>query len=244
MKYRNPPITEALCDFRFVPGQDEQEVLVPGLVHERVKTDFPISKVVKVLEQQTSAEPGNVRTKIVSSDRVQFRQADNLALIQVGKGLLSVHRLKPYPGWSLFFPKIRHGLEVYTAVASPKQLESKSLRYINRFELKKDDRIEDFLEFRPSLGPAIQERLSSFRMAVDLPEDGENPGALRIETGTTEEIPGRVGILLDIRCTANIKSPVILADILEWLKLAHAKVAMAFESCVTDRMRERLNAAE
>jgi len=34
-KYRNPPIEEALCEFRFVPSQD-WDPTVPGRFHKKI----------------------------------------------------------------------------------------------------------------------------------------------------------------------------------------------------------------
>lgn len=35
-KYKNPPIVEALCEFRFVPS-DEWNLTVPGLIFQELK---------------------------------------------------------------------------------------------------------------------------------------------------------------------------------------------------------------
>jgi uncharacterized protein (TIGR04255 family) len=39
-KYRNPPIEEALCEFRFAPSQD-WDPTVPGRFHEKIREIYP-----------------------------------------------------------------------------------------------------------------------------------------------------------------------------------------------------------
>ena len=57
-KYKNPPIEEAIVEFRFVPGQ-EWNLTIPGKLHEhpRIKSQYPGKpRTQKILEAAPRTE--------------------------------------------------------------------------------------------------------------------------------------------------------------------------------------------
>lgn len=146
-RYRNPPVIEALCEFRFEPGQP-WDLAVPGLVYEKIRDDFPKRRQARVLEARITARPSEVGQEILTTDRMQFLRKDEKALIQVGRDLLAVNHLRPYPSWQAFLPLIRQGLSAYREAAHPSGLSRVGLRYINRIEIPGPSiKLEDYFDF-------------------------------------------------------------------------------------------------
>jgi len=88
-KYRNPPIEEALVEFRFVPGQ-EWDLTIPGKLHQHdaIKAQYPGKpRTQKVfLEAELQAGPGHPPNLAVHEGvgRVQLVDERGNHLISLG----------------------------------------------------------------------------------------------------------------------------------------------------------------
>lgn len=139
--YKNPPIVEALCEFRFAPSS-EWNLTIPGRLHDEFKTEFPGQPQQ---EKLTTANivlvpPGDAPPAFSLQQgfgRVRFPTSDGKALLAVGPDVLSVHVLSPYPGWEAFRPRIEFALAAYAKVARPVGVSSVGIRYINRIDVGK-----------------------------------------------------------------------------------------------------------
>ena len=78
-RYKNPPIEEALVEFRFAPGQ-EWDLTIPGKLHEKVKDSYPgkprQQKLLQAAVQAVQGQPpgftlqeGIMRVQLVDADR-------------------------------------------------------------------------------------------------------------------------------------------------------------------------------
>jgi uncharacterized protein (TIGR04255 family) len=237
-RYRNPPIIEALCEFRFEPSVP-WDLAIPGLIYEKVRGDFPKRRQAKAIEVNVAAGPGGVEQRLVTTDRIHFLREDEKALIQVDRDLLVVNRLRPYPTWQDFLPLIRQGFDAYLEIAKPKGVQRIGLRYINRIEIpSRRIKLEDYFEFHPFVGPKLPQDLGSFIVGVQIPyEDSRDTLRLQLANATVET-PDMVAVMLDLDYFLVQRGQVSLDAVFEWAETAHDCVEGVFEACITDRLRE------
>ena len=165
-QYRNPPIKESVCEFRF-HSEDSWDMAVPGLIYAQLVDDFPrrIPNIVQTAGIRVTAGLGG-QPQISSQVDEQFKQdisqlqglrfwredtEDGLILVAPNK--LSISHYPPYPSWNGFYPIIRQAFDAYRLIAHPKGLARIGLRYIN--EISFDDsavELEDYFEYYPHLG--------------------------------------------------------------------------------------------
>jgi uncharacterized protein (TIGR04255 family) len=237
-KYRNPPIVEALCEFRFEPGAP-WDMAIPGLVYERIRDNFPKRRQVKSFEVSVAAGPEGIGQQVLTADRMQFLREDEKALIQVGPNLLAVNHLKPYPTWQEFLTLIRQGFDSYLTAANPKGIQRIGLRYINRIELP-GERVElaDYFEFRPFVGERLPQDYGPFIVGIQIPfEDSRDVLRLQLASAAPET-PDAIAVMLDLDYFLVRAGGVSQDEVFEWIEIAHSHVEDVFEACITDRLRQ------
>jgi uncharacterized protein (TIGR04255 family) len=237
-KYRNPPIVEALCEFRFEPGAP-WDMAIPGLVYERIRDNFPKRRQVQSFEVSVAAGPEGIGQQVLTADRMQFLREDEKALIQVGPNLLAVNHLKPYPTWQAFLPLIRQGFESYLTSANPKGIQRIGLRYINRIELP-GERVElaDYFAFRPFVGERLPQDYGPFIVGIQIPfEDSRDVLRLQLASAAPET-PDAIAVMLDLDYFLIRPGGVSQDEVFEWIDIAHSHVEDVFEACITDRLRQ------
>jgi uncharacterized protein (TIGR04255 family) len=232
-KYRNPPISEAVCEIRIVPGTP-WDLAVPGMIYDRLKGRFPKRRQVKTVEATLIG--GAVRMQ--ESERLQFLQEDERALIVVGKDVLSVSRLKPYLGWEAFLPLILEAFEAYKEITTPTGFQRLGLRYINQLNFKEERlKLEDFFDFYPYVGKQLPQDHGTFVTGIQLAyEDGRD--AIRLQFASAEAAPGfRLSLILDLDYFSADSAKIAVVDLEPWLKNAHARLGETFEGCLKESAR-------
>lgn len=241
-QYRNAPLSEAVCEFRFEPGEP-WDMAVPGLLYERLRDQFPKRRQVKGLDITISQEEASIRQQVTPMERLQFMRDDETALVQVAPHLLAVNQLRPYPGWESYQPMVLQALQEYRAVAQPQGFERIGLRYINRIELKATHvQIEDYLDFYPYVSERFPQPFSNFIVGVHLEYEERNMLRLRMRDVPAED--GNVTLVLDLDYFLNQPRTVTMEEVSEWLGSAHARIEEAFEACLKDPLRERFNRSD
>ena len=236
-RYKNPPIVEALCEFQFEPDSP-WDLVMPGLVYEKVRDTFPKRRQARVLDLGILAGPEALEQQVRSTDRMQFLREDEKALVQVGPHFLAVNHLEPYPSWEEFLPLIKRGLKAYRDVADPKGIHRIGLRYINRIEFA-SQRIDlkDYFEFRPFVGPNLPQEFGPFIVGIQVIYEGSNILKITLTTARTET-PDTIAMILDLDYFLAKPGEVVLDNVFEWVDVAHDRIEGAFEACITDRLRQ------
>ena len=107
-QYQNPPVVEALCEFRFAKDCISDPA-IPGLLYSKknISDHFPIrdKRIVQELKIHQEKDQQLIQEVMITS-WAMFLSEDRLALIQVSPSLLSVNVLRPYPTWQSFQPMI------------------------------------------------------------------------------------------------------------------------------------------
>src|SRR5437667_4206932 len=136
--YKNPPITEATCEFQFAPA-DNWNLAYSGLFLERVKGRYsgkPREQRLLQVGGKPSADfpSAGATASFREVTKVQIPTDDGRELVAVGPGVLSIHVRKPYSGWEKFRLQIEEALGVYREIAEPTGIRRIGIRYINLIE--------------------------------------------------------------------------------------------------------------
>lgn len=236
-KYKNPPIIEALCEFRFDPASP-WDLTIPGRLHERIKDAFPTVRQGKAFESSIRAGPEGVRQQLIETERGQFLRADEKALVQVGPHLLVINHLRPYPTWETFLPLIDSTLEAYREVAHPKAFQRIGLRYVNRVDFPSAAvNLEDYFEFYPFVGPELPQTFGPFMVGIQIPYDGGRD-VLKLEmTTVAAEAPAAASFVLSLDYFLARPGEVDFASALQWVRDAHERIECVFEGSIKDALR-------
>lgn len=237
-KYPNPPIIEAVCDFRLTPDS-KWDLTIPGFIYEKVSKDFPKREQRVIQEVEFVQSPQGFQQQIRSTERVLFLTNDGKMFIQVGPNLLAINCLKPYPTWNGFKPSIEKAFKAMLGVLDVKGLQRISLRYINRIEIPGDlVKLEDYFDFYPHLGQKLPQNLENFIVGCVLPFlEGRDLCKVQL-TKAVPEKPGNVGFLLDIDYFLAQTGAVSPNDAVAWVENAHSQVEATFEGSITNRLRK------
>ena len=238
-QYSNPPIIEAVCEFRFTTDT-EWDLTIAGLVYDQVKNDFPNKEERAVREVTISGGPKGMEQQVRTTQRMVFLTTDKKTLIQVGPHLLAVNRLKPYPSWDEFKPQIEKAFAALNhTLEQVRGLERIGLRYINRIEIpSKTVDLDQYFEFRPFLGERLPQNMTGFIIGCMLPFF-ESRDVCKVQlTNAVPEQPDTGAFLLDLDYFVTKPQAVSPDQALEWVETAHAKVESLFEGCISDRLRK------
>ena len=240
-RYRQPPLVEVLCEFRF--GQDEPwDWTIPGLVYGQIRNDFPNRREERGIAVRVTPDTGQIES-LPGLSKMIFASNDNLSLVQVAPHFLAMNRLKPYPGWRVFKPTVLKVLRTYLEIAAPSRLERIGVRYINRMEFTEQEfELEKFFNVYPKL--PVSRPLKGFLTRNELTYE-EDHAILVLTMGTaanplnssgesTDRSPAAVMLDLDFMIDPLFVKLTHAEDALE---LAHQRIGEVFESCITDKAR-------
>ncbi|GAA6620650.1 TIGR04255 family protein [Scytonema sp. NUACC26] len=246
-QYRNPPIEEAVCEFRFAPGL-AWNLTVPGLFYEKIKdfyTGEPQQQHLVAAELQTIPQPQN--SEITVTQRVTkllFPSANATRLVGVGPDVLSIHILRPYEGWDEFRGRISQAFDVYLEVVKPVGVKRTALRYINRIVIpeKQDIDLSQYFTIYPQVPDGISTRVSAFLNRTELIYE-DLPIELALTLSDTSDPTEKPEFLLDLEISQEWTDDSLAPEeALSSLNELKQREGQAFESLITDRTRELFDA--
>jgi len=235
-KYKNPPILEAVCEFRLT--EDTQwDLTVPGLFYERVKHEFPHREQRGIQELEVIHGPQGLQHVIRTTERVLMFAPDRNILVQLGPRLLVINALKPYPTWQGLKPRIEVAWKALQEVVDIKGLERIGLRYINRIEFPHQAvELEEYFDFYPFIGKRLPQEMASFVMVVEFPYVADRDRC-RVQLATTSGVEAKTAVILDIDYFLARPRAVDISSGLNWVEEAHSHAEEIFEGCIKDRLR-------
>ena len=238
-RYRNPPIVEAVCEFRF-PPDSPWDLTIPGLVYERIKGAFPEKRQAPMFGFGIRLGPqGAIEQQVEPSTRMQFLSRDGKALVQVGPNLLAVNHLKPYPGWDAFVPMIQQAYRANVETAPPTAIQRIGLRYINRFELPGPRvELEEYLNFYPYLGHDLPQDFGEFTVRIQTAFNALRDG-LQMTLASADAGNADVNVfVLDIDYFLAKPGTIGTHEAFSWVDEAHDRLEQVFEGCISDKLRQ------
>ena len=238
--YKKPPVIEAVCEFRF-EGSQPWDWTIPGLVYDRIKSEFPKKRQQNVLEVAMQPGEGKISQEVKAGiAKMQFLREDETALVQVGPELLAVNQLRPYPSWPTFKALILTQLDVYRTVAKPKALKRVGLRYINRIDMPVPDfALEDYFRTLPNLPDTVPNVFASFMLRMEVPYEDIN-GRLTFVFGTPPIKAEKPAFMLDLDMFALGEDAPSLDEVSKWIEAAHERVEKAFDGTFTDKTHKEV----
>jgi len=237
-RYKNPPIIEALCEFRLQPDT-QWDLTTPGLIYDRVKDAFESREGGIVQEMQITSGKDGFNQQTRTREVVRMFSKDKNRFMQVGPRLLSVHTLQPYPSWAMFKPLIERAFTALTETTNADAFQRVGLRYINRIEIAQQSvDLDDYFEFRPFLGQNLPQKTISFIVGCLLPySDGRDVCKVEFTTAARGQ-PDQCSFILDLDYSNLSSEAVPIGGSLNWIENAHDKVTSLFEGCITDQSRK------
>lgn len=257
--YKNPPIKEVVCEFRF-QSEDPWDMAVPGLIYAELMDDFPrrlpnvVQTVGFVIRAGQVSQPEispqvdeRFRQEISQLQGLRFwREKSEDGLIMVAPNKLSISRYPPYTSWDEFFPIIQQAFAAYTKIAQPKGVERIGLRYINDvgFDTQTVE-LEDYFEYYPLLGTNLPQDYSVLQMSIIFSFDDERDGLrLQLSTLPISILPSEsesLVIRLDLDYYLVKPDTVTLDQAPHWLQQAHDKLEEVFEGCLKETVRVKFD---
>lgn len=237
-RYENPPLHEAICEFRFEPDSS-WDLAVPGLVSAKLADILPTRRQTTSFETSTQPVSNGLEQQVTQVNWLQLWQEDDKAVVQVSPNLLSVNRLAPYPGWEEFLPLVKRSLNEYKEIAEPSGIQQITVRYINRINFENPIQLEEFFDFYPFVGKRLPQELGSFIVGMQTAyENGRDVLQMQMRS-TVSDDSGALSILLDLVYFSGQPGVVKFENVFEWIKCAHDRIEDAFEGCLKDPLRER-----
>lgn len=234
-KYANPPIIEAVCEFR-LPPDSQWDLTIPGLIYEEIKNEFPNKEQRLVQEIGIIQSPQGVQQQMRTTERMFFLSDDRRSFIQVGPRLLAVNRLKPYPHWERFKPQIERAFQALNGTINVETFQRIGLRYINRIELPGQlIDLEAYFDFRPFLGQALQQNpVGAFMIGCVFPfSDGKNACKVELTNASNSS-----AFTLDLDYFLAQPQTISVNQTLGWVENAHQHIEEIFEGCITQKLRD------
>lgn len=238
MRYAEPSIVEALCEFVFAPG-DPWDFTVFGRFDELLKARLPHRDQIEVLAMNLRNLDSGIEQAVVREPRLRFFDSAKTRLAQVGPNLLSANVLAPYPHWPQFRVFILECMQAYAAAAKPASVDRLTLRYIDqvRPQHQAPFRLGDWIVTGSAYVPgflADSTLSASSRVQKTVIESTET-----VSVVLQKEADGRALIMLDTELVVRNLSlaPELVASRLDQL---HERAIEVFESCITDRTRDFL----
>ncbi len=247
-QYPNPPIREAVCEFRY-QEDGHWDWAAPGLVYSALSNEFPQrladeippTPVAPSVESPNLSSPGlqQLEMRFVPQRPLRFwRESDESGFIAVAPYRLGIHHFRPYPSWERFSEIIGKGARAYRDVLSPTKVQRIGLRYINDINLgRRFVGLEEFFDFYPFVGQNIPQTLSRFHCLVQIDfEDGRDSLTLQIANAPQPE-EGNAQVILDLDYFLARPDTFELTETTKWLETAHANLENVFEGCLKDSAR-------
>ena len=236
-KYINKPIIEAVCEFRLT-SDSNWDLTIPGMIYEKIKDEFPHKEQRLVQDAEIIKVPQGIQQRLTANERILFFTDDRKIFIQVGRHLLAINCLKPYPSWDQFRPKIEKAFNALVNTILVNEFQRIGLRYINLIQIPGQaiDLDKNF-EFRPFLGSRLPQNMANFLIRCVLPFfDGRDSCTIQL-TNAVPEQPESSAFILDLDYFNTPPQAVSVNQALNWVENAHLQVEKSFEGCITEDLR-------
>lgn len=173
---REPPITEALIDFRIASD--------PGITSERLAglraqlPEYPNVEEKRQFQAELRVEAGKLQQPAMSDlgfRGMVFRNADGTRLVQFRRDGFTLNQLRPYMGADVLITEAVRLWEMYRAIVTPVSVTRIAFRYINSLALpyRLGDDFRRFLTAPPDMPEGTPQQVSGFltRMVAHEDED-------------------------------------------------------------------------
>lgn len=242
--YTAPPITEAVVELKLASPMQEREKrdVSEALKHlyELSTTHIHVDLDVNMIANLSAGEGRFDATKI-QKPIFRLSNIDQTELCVIADQAIVVSQLAPYPGWDVFFERIKKTLTAIGDVATPRPRQRLGVRYINRIDLPMkepaiayEDYIRVYVGAPDELGPNVGYAGNIRFFLPDL------NGHLIIQTASTKSpVPRHVAFILDIDIGIDADVPLRNEDLFALLLKIRAHKNRAFDLSITEMAKKR-----
>ena len=244
--YKNPPIEEAIVEFRFVPTEWNRELVDRFCQHEKIRNFYDGQrKVMQVQYTNIRFDPEKHPQVSQQSDfsRQMLLDHGGTRLLTIGHDVLSVNAQRPYEGFEeVFKGRIETALRVYDEVVANCQVIRIGVRYINKIALTGENKNRaDHFKFRP-FEPSIPGfALQSFLERGHLTSEDQTQVLVTHVPVAGESAPT---FLLDIDVFKSFQdTPLSFAEAISETVTLHNQEKQVFEAMIKDDARRLFHGA-
>lgn len=192
------PIVEAVLDIRVVPSVKWDETSLQAELKKRLP-DFPKVETLREARVQIvpPVQPGKPMFEDVGCVGLKLHSNDNLHIVQFNKGAFVFSRLKPYVDWGRFSQEALRLWTIYCELLKPTEVRRIGLRFINRISIKQTTiELSDYYKYPPESLKELNWPLAGYlhHDVMQVPETAYSVNVIK----TVQNVPGEIGLLLDI----------------------------------------------
>lgn len=236
-RYERPPVIEALCEIYF--SESRWDATVPGLFYERIRDRFPKKSQRSDLSIKVALAGVNPSTQTTPGEpRSQFSSEDGSRMVQVGRDLLVVNQLRPYPRFEKWRPVALEMTSYYRELAKPTAISKLGIRYINRIEIPGTSlSMEEYFQLYPKIPPELGGTHGSFMMRVEIPAPYPEHQLFVTFGSAPSETKGSLGFLLDFYDVFAVNQTDGFEEVEKALDQGHENIVRSFENTIADASR-------
>jgi uncharacterized protein (TIGR04255 family) len=246
-QYRHPPIEEALCEFHYASGPEE-EFGWPLKFYERIKDVYsgkPREQQISQAGFQVTQQPGWSHLAVKQFPyKTLFPTQDERELVGIGSDVLSIHVVRPYPGWNHFRQRIEKVRLEFEDVVRPTGIRQIALRYINRVVLPEISfDLSKYFTFYPAITDMPPGKMVSFFIRTQSLYDDKPIRLTCTFTDLGVKTSGQTAFILDFELVQEwVSEPLALHEVMVQVDELRVRERAAFEDLITDQTREVFNA--
>ncbi len=245
-RYKNPPIEQAICEFRFAPEKPWDPTLPGRLAGLQREYDGTVQELRQV-EWGVAAQPDYPSPALTVKEgplRVRFENKAANRAVEVAPSVVSIQAARPYVGWvEDFRPRVHAAFNEFREVARPAAVVRIGIRYINRMVIS--GRLSDsgaYFQYLPHPPKEIpmEGMFSTTNRSQFTYADGAR---LNLTVAGRDLADGRADLVLDLDVSWEPQgAPMDLNDALAKADALRSREREAFEALITDSARETFDA--
>lgn len=244
--YKNPPLKEAVCEFRFELGNVVAEAQILAF-YEKVKDIFPVQKKGRMHQIEMQLKTDGGASEAERSTMQNFHEFNIYLseggenMIQMDGGRISFHRLSPYTSWAEFFPIVQKMHQSYIECFNPVGILRIGLRYVNEIVLPAENfEYKKYFQISLVLPNLIEETQKSILIA-SIFEQEKGRDMIKVQFGDKpvaldKSVQDRA-FLLDFDYSSIAPNSVAFDKIDEWVTVAHENLEKTFEEVLTNETK-------
>ncbi len=239
MRYRKPPLVEAVFEVFAVPTKWSEET--PEIIETAFREVYSGKReVLKPVGLHFQMGPGLALQGLKTEqepDRVRLWTPDGDRMVQFAPNMCALNILPEYLHYEEHRPELERLTKKYLELAEPTATAQLGQRYINRVRLPVGGRPDNFFKVYPAVPEEIGGRNPPFSMQVEIQTLGVGGNVVLTLTAKGVE-DGHPVYVLDVYARSQAPGPASWDYIREWQDEAHEAVKAAFEMAITEAARD------
>lgn len=235
-------LIEVNCGFQFPQETTQWDITFFGQFYEKIKSQgFTEREDRKGI--QIAFGPVNEASKKIpftesqAEDQVLFRNPSNDWVILIGRGKISFHCIKNYPGWEVFLNDfIIPFSDIYRSLGLGNGARQCSIVYLNRYTKRRDTDLSEYFNIISHIDSKFGQEVSTVVQRVVA--NTHNLLIAKLNTQITESDQ----VMVNLECGAVCISAECMQSV-DWINQAnqtHAPIFDFYQSMLTEKQKAEL----